>query len=408
MNIGLFGGSFDPIHNGHLSIIRGALKSGAVDCVIVIPTVRNSFKRGRILNVAPYRYYMVETVVEDEFKDNVFLSDIEFFYDGISYTTTTISKIKDEKYIVPFLIDNGIKKKKASEKHNYFWLCGTDLLPTFDKWYDPQGIINQAQLMVALRPGMEVDIKSEELRLSEALGMEVSINSFKIKGIEAASSAIRNAKVYDDVPESALEFIKIHAIYESNDVFDKVSDETMMKFYELTIGIYPYLRKKRLLHTINVAILSARYAMIYGGDVDKALIAGLMHDCAKELPEDEQKKMAYSLCGNLFDDSKLYHSPAGAVFAKEKFGIEDEEILNAITYHTTGRGGMTLLDKCVFLADKLEPARTYTDLSQMRKTALTDLDEALRMCQASVIKKFEEKGRKLHPLTAEFASDLRK
>lgn len=405
MNIGLFGGSFDPIHNGHLSIIRGALKSGAVDCVIVIPTVRNSFKRGRILSVAPYRFYMVKTVVEDEFKDNVFVSDIEFFYDGISYTTTTISKIKDEKYLVPFLIDNGIKKKKASEDHKFYWLCGTDLLPNFDKWYDPVGIISQAQLMVAVRPGMELDINSEAERLSNALNTKVKIKSFDIKGIEAASSSIRREKDYEDLPKSAREFIKTHALYESNDVFEKVSDSAMESFYELSIGIYPYLRKKRLLHTINVAILAARYASIYGADVDKALIAGLMHDCAKELPIKEQEKMSIELCCDLFKDEKLYHSPAGAVFAK-KFGIKDQEILDAITYHTTGRGGMTMLDKCVFLADKLEPARTYTDLSEMRRVALVNMDDAIRIFMAENGKKFKEKGLPQHPLTADFAKDL--
>lgn len=407
MNIGLFGGSFDPIHNGHLSIIRGALKSGAVDCVIVIPTVRNSFKRGRILNVAPYRYYMVETVIEDEFKDNVFVSDIEFSYEGISYTTTTIAKIRDENYIVPFLVDNGIKKKKAQEDHRYFWLCGTDLLPNFDKWYDPVGIISQAQLMVALRPGMELDIDAEAKRLSASLNTLVEIKSFKIKGVEAASSSIRREKDYEDIPKAASEFIKTHALYESEDVFEKVSDKAMTQFYEFSIALYPYLRKKRLLHTINVAILSCRYAILHGADIDKALIAGLMHDCAKHLPVDEQRSMAQKLCGNLFEEEPLLHSPAGAVFAKEKFGITDDEILDAITYHTTGRGGMTTLDKCVFLADKLEPARTYIDLTEMRKLALTDLDGAIRLCHAAVVKKFEAKGRPLHPLTADFAADLK-
>ncbi len=406
MNIGLFGGSFDPIHNGHLSIIRGALKSGAVDCVIVIPTVRNSFKRGRILSVAPYRYYMVKNVIEDTFKDDVFISDVEFFYEGISYTTKTIAKIKEEEYLVPFLIDNGVKKKKANEGHKFYWLCGTDLLPNFDKWYDPQGIVRQAQLMVAVRPGMELDIDKEAERLSKAMGVQVDIKSFDIKGIEAASSKIRSSKDYDDIPDSTLEFIKTHALYESNDVFEKVSDSAMEKFYELSIGIYPYLRQKRLLHTINVAILAARYAMIHGADVDKALIAGLMHDCAKELPEEEQKKMAFELSGDLFDDPNLYHSPAGAVFASKKFGIEDQEILDAITYHTTGRGNMSLLEKCVFLADKLEPARTYGDLRVRREVALVDIDASIILGHASLLKKFEAKNRKLHPLTAEFVEDL--
>jgi nicotinate-nucleotide adenylyltransferase len=92
--------------------------------------------------------------------------------------------------------------------------------------------------------------------------------------------------------------------------------------------------------------------------------------------------------------------------AREKFGIEDEEILDAITYHTTGRGNMTMLDRIVYLSDKLEPSRTYTDLTEMRKVAEYDLDEACRMCLGAVVNKFKSQGRDQHPLTNEFAKQL--
>ena len=92
--------------------------------------------------------------------------------------------------------------------------------------------------------------------------------------------------------------------------------------------------------------------------------------------------------------------------AREKFGITDEEILNAITYHTTGRGDMTMFDKIVYLSDKLEPSRTYTDLTEMRKVAEYDLDEACRMCLGAVVNKFVSQGRDQHMLTNEFAKQL--
>ena len=92
--------------------------------------------------------------------------------------------------------------------------------------------------------------------------------------------------------------------------------------------------------------------------------------------------------------------------AQQEFGITDPEILDAITYHTTGRGGMTLLDKIVYLADKLEPARTYADLTRERILAETDIDEALKLCVKSVKKKFESRGQQIHPITIDFMEDL--
>ncbi|MBO4242956.1 MAG: bis(5'-nucleosyl)-tetraphosphatase (symmetrical) YqeK [Clostridiales bacterium] len=405
MKIGLFGGSFDPIHNGHLSIIEGALNSGCVDIVVVIPTVRNPFKRGRILSAAPYRFYMTKRAVEGRFKKNVFLCDIEFFLEGISYTANTIANFCDKKYLKPFLKNNGFGKK-AEEDHSFYWLCGSDILPSFDKWYKPEKILENAGLLVAQRPGDPTDIESEKERIRTALGIDTDIRSFEIKGVEAASSSIRADKDFDRLPEEALDFIRTHGLYPSEDPLSKVSDKAAETYLESAVAMYPVLGEKRLLHTLNTGLLSAVYAGRFGADPDKALIAGTLHDCAKEIDIKEQKKMAMERCPELAVDEKLYHSPAGAVFAGELMGIDDEEILNAITFHTTGKADMTTLEKIVFLADKLEPSRTYTDLTLMRKLAETDLDASLMLCVRAVKNKFDAKGREIHPYTFEFMKDL--
>ena len=100
MNIGLLGGSFDPFHKGHESLIEGALNSGIVDAVIVIPSGRNPFKSGRAVSAAPYRFFMTKNAVEADFKDRkVFVSDIELTYSGTSFTLTTIKEISKPSYI---------------------------------------------------------------------------------------------------------------------------------------------------------------------------------------------------------------------------------------------------------------------------------------------------------------------
>ena len=118
------------------------------------------------------------------------------------------------------------------------------------------------------------------------------------------------------------------------------------------------------------------------------------------------KELARKYSGDLFNEKKILHSPAGATFARENFGIEDREILDAICYHTTGRGNMSVLEKIVYLADKIEPSRTYMDLAPIRKAAEHDLDEAVRMTAAAVRDKFVSQGRALHPVTTAMMKDL--
>lgn len=399
--IGLFGGSFDPIHEGHLSIIEGAIESGLVDDVIVIPTVRNSFKRGRVISPAPYRFFMTKAVLDEMLEKNksvykhVFLSDIEFSIEGISYTLNTVKELKKGKNIK--------KLTDISGDYKLFWLCGSDILESFDKWYKPEELLEEVSLAVARRPGADSAFDSNIERL-EAM-YDTKIYSFEIEGLQVSSSEIRKENAYENVPESAIKFITTNNVYDRR-YLDYVTDDTVNAFYEDAIALYGYLGEKRLLHTMNVACLSALYAGIHGIDADKALIAGVLHDCAKELEDDKQREMALSVADESFDNKKLWHGPAGVVMAKEVFAISDKEILDSIMYHTTGRGNPTELDKIVYLADKVEPARDYADLNEIRITALKDIDRAVCMCFDQVFEKFRKTNRELHPLSLECYKQL--
>ncbi|MBR2522868.1 MAG: bis(5'-nucleosyl)-tetraphosphatase (symmetrical) YqeK [Clostridiales bacterium] len=404
MRIALFGGSFDPVHYGHLELIRGAIASGSVDIVIVIPTVNNNFKRGRALTPAPYRYYMTDAVISSEFKKKVFVSDIEFSFDGITYTVNTLRQITKDSYIIPFLIKNGIPGERAAERHSFFWLCGSDILRDFDKWHKPAEVLSYAALLCAKREGDESDLLYNCSRLKELFGCDIAL--FNMKGIDQASSDIRNRNDISALPGACRDFIATHDLYNAIRSLDNCSDEACDLYYRSAVRMYPTLSSKRLLHTLNVGLLAAKLAHDHGIDADKALIAGALHDSAKEYPIEEQRSMAREISGDMFDHEKLLHSPAGAYIAMHDYGITDQEILDAITYHTTGRGGATTLDKIVYLADKIEPSRTYTDLTEMRRLAPVDLDEAVRLCAISVADKFRRKGRDLHPVTSDFMREL--
>lgn len=404
MKIGIYGGSFDPVHNGHIAMIESALKSGFIDCVIVVPSVRNNFKLYSNKLPAPYRFYMMKETIEGLGLKNCFVSDIEYGIEGVSYTAVVLAKMTSGEYIRDFLLANDVKRKKAEENHEFFWIMGSDTLGTFETWYKPGEILNYVTLLAAVRPGDNTDVDKAADSIKKNLGGKVEF--FRLVGVNCSSSGITSSGDFSQVPEPAREFIERHALYTENTMLEGVSDEAKKQFFDCATWMYQYLGGKRLLHTLNVGYLSAHLAELYGCSKDKALIAGALHDCAKELPLEQQLEMAKRYSGDLFTEKKIIHSPAGATFAKEGFGIEDKEILDAICYHTTGRGNMSVLEKIVYLADKIEPSRTYMDLAPIRKTAETDLDEAVRMTAEAVRNKFKSQGRELHPVTTAMMKEL--
>ena len=141
------------------------------------------------------------------------------------------------------------------------------------------------------------------------------------------------------------------------------------------------LSKKRFTHSLNVAEAAVKLARLHGADTEKAYLAGLVHDICKEIPHDEQLLMAKN-CGRDFTDTEslvppLYHSAAGAYYCENVLGIHDEDILNAVRFHTTGRKDMSRLEEVIFLADLISAERDYKDVDEMRRLAYEDIDKAM-------------------------------
>lgn len=140
----------------------------------------------------------------------------------------------------------------------------------------------------------------------------------------------------------------------------------------------------RYRHTLGVMYTSAALAMRYGADLEKAQVAGLLHDCAKCIPNEKKMKLCqkHQIPITRVEEGApfLLHAKLGAFLAETKYGVEDEEILQAIVWHTTGKPGMSLMEEIVFLADYIEPMRwKASNLEEIRKTAFQDLDIAVYM-----------------------------
>ena len=160
----------------------------------------------------------------------------------------------------------------------------------------------------------------------------------------------------------------------------------------------------RYRHTLGVMYTSAALAMRYGADMKKAQLAGLLHDCAKCIPNDRKIRMCEKNNIPITDIEReapsLLHSKLGAYLARENYGIDDPEILSAITWHTTGRAEMTLLEKIVFEADYIEPMRwKAANLDEIRQMAFTDLDRAVYMTLNDTLRYLEKGSGKIDDTT---------
>ncbi len=166
------------------------------------------------------------------------------------------------------------------------------------------------------------------------------------------------------------------------------------------------LKPGRFEHTVGVQYTSCCLAMRYGYDVEKANVAGLLHDCAKHMPDKEKltlcKKRGIKVSKAEKKNPGLLHAKLGAVLAKEKYGVDDKEILSAITWHTTGKPDMSLLDKIVFIADYIEPNRDQApNLEELRRVAFEDLDQCLIMILKQTIDYLVEIKADMDPMTVE-------
>lgn len=162
--------------------------------------------------------------------------------------------------------------------------------------------------------------------------------------------------------------------------------------------------KKRFEHTLGVTYTAACLAMCYDVDTERAEIAGLLHDCAKCLSNEKKvalcKKQSIEINMTEAKNPFLLHAKAGAYLAQHKYGIGDEDILNAVRYHTTGRPGMSTLEKIIFIADYIEPGRDHSArLPELRRLAFQDLDMALTEILRDTLSYLDGAENEIDPMT---------
>ncbi len=378
--IALFGGTFDPIHNGHIDLARRFARLLSLDRVIVMPTFVPPHKLRCEMAPAIDRLAMCRLACAPYAELEV--SDMEINRRGASFTVLTLEQLH--------------RQYPDSE---LFLLTGADMFLTLGTWYRFADIARLATLCAAPRDTTDAAQLRAHAQMLQQQGARCEVADFTVptwSSTDVRERLLRGEDVSDRIPAAVLEYIAAHDLYTQNKQYRNVEEQ----YIDIIRG---RLTPRRFEHSLAVARQAEYLAKKYGSDPDKARVAGLLHDILKDTDSDSQLQILkdFDILLDAVEQQapKLWHARAGAVFLEHILGITDREILDAVRYHTTGRAGMTLPEIVLYLADFTSADRDYPDVDVMRKLTQEDMDAAMRYALAYTIEDLESQGRPVHPDT---------
>lgn len=317
---------------------------------------------------------------------------IAFADDGRS----EVSSIELDRGSKSYTVETLRELKKIYPNDELYFIIGSDMLKTFTQWYLWEEILSLAVICAASREnGFEADLSvytPEQRR---------RIVFLEIEPLEASSTQIRVAiakgKESELICPKVLEYIEKHGLY----------DDGLSAYRAI---LTEKLDEYRLYHSECVSECAAVLAEKYGADVEKARLAGLMHDVMKNASPDEHLDLMQK-SGEAFTkvdiaNRKVWHQISGSVYLKQSGIITDEEILGAVRWHTTGKAGMTLLEKIVYTADFISADRDYPDVGVVRRLAEKSLEDAILYTSRYTINKLVSNDLPIHPATVECYNDM--
>lgn len=371
--LGVLGGTFDPIHRGHVHLAEAVLKAGFADKVVFLPMGRPAHRETE--SGGAERLAMCRLALEG--KENMALSEAGMA-PGVRYTADTL----------PLL-------KKVFPGDQLLLILGADKLRTLPEWKGAKTLFEQCDFLIYPRDGIETE---KTLEKAQKAGARAEIMA-EAELLPFSSTEIRReAHRYEDsmgVDRRVLCYMAEHGLYQKN------------YLPKLKLMMNP----RRFQHTLGVRQEAIRLADKHGVAIQKAALAGLLHDCAKGMSQKEMEKIArpHHLMEDeaMLSSGALMHGPVGAYLAKKQFGIEDEDVLNAIRYHTVGRPGMSMLELCIFVADATEPNREdYEGLPEIRALSEISLPAAALKSMQYTQAFLERTGRPFFSIALDTMNDL--
>ncbi len=378
--IALFGGTFDPIHNGHIELAQRFREMLGLDRVILMPTFVPPHKLK--IDMAPAIDRLTMCRLACEAHEGLTVSDLEINRRGASFTVLTLEQLR-----------------RQYPESELFLLTGADMFLTLGTWHRFADIARLATLCAAPRDTTDAAALRAYAAELEKQGARCAVAEFTVPAWSSTDIRTRlqnGESIADRVPKAVADYIAAHQLYTGEREYRNIEEQ----YIDIIRG---RLTPRRFEHSLAVAKQAEYLAQKYGCDPDKARVAGLLHDILKDTDGDSQLQILKDF-GILLDAveekaPKLWHARAGAVFLEHILGITDPEILDAVRYHTTGRAGMTLPEIVLYLADFTSADRDYPDVDVMRELTERDIDEAMRYALAYTIEDLNAQNRPVHPDT---------
>jgi len=373
--IAIFGGSFDPIHLGHLHLAELVREEFSLDEVIFIPSGLPPHKKLYAAGSNEFRFEMVRLATASN--PYFTASRLEIDRGGYSYTVDTLNEIRGE----------------LSANAALYFIIGADALVEMHKWKTPEKLFSLCEIIAIERSGVsDGKVAAAINTLKNKYGAKIHLlkkQTYPISSTKIRERLQHSLSIKYLVSAEVFEYITKHGLYSGNAAV-KAVDEYLCQS----------LSCERYAHSLRVAEAAVHLAKIHSIDSSAAYLAALLHDIAKELPTEKMYKYVKA-DDEIFLYPPVAHSFIGAYVAEEVFDIKDSDILNSIRYHTTGRSFMSALEKIIFIADKIEEGREYTELPYLKSLAELDLDKALFAILQITASVNTDKGKKIHPLSLE-------
>lgn len=387
--MGLFGGTFDPIHKGHVSMALRLAQALDLDGVMLMPTFVPPHKIKESMASAEHRLTMCRLAAEEH--PLLCVSDLELQRGGASFTVDTLNDLC-EQY----------------PDTQWHLLVGADMFTTLRTWHRFADIADQAVLCTIAREGIDTEKLNEYADALTAEGIRCYVDERPVEPYSSTQVRERVAageSVSDLVGEAVAQYICDHGLYRDDAGMKRqTADEQYIEIIRTRLSDY------RFHHSLCVAQEAKRLALLHGADPAKAYTAGILHDIMKDTDKEAQLQILSDFGVALDEVEKqslmLWHARSGEVFLRNVLGVEDEEILSAVRYHTTGRAGMSLLEQVVFTADFTSADRNYPDVAVIRALADESLTKAIRYGVEYTIRDLQNKDAVVHPDTLDLYDEI--
>ena len=378
--IGIYGGTFNPPHIGHIRAAEYAVKELQLDRLLVIPSRISPHKQ--LPKDSPTPQQRLEMLkIATAGLPNMEVSDLELNREGTSYTYQTVQQVR-----------------QMYPDAKIYLLMGTDMFLSFHSWRNPELITKDAALAVFYR-GDKNEVEAINRRVAE---VEWEVELIENPVIDLSSTQLRRMLVFgcadSFLPNGVGDYIRSHGFYGTDECYKDLPMEELEKV------VVSLLDPKRVAHVLGCRDTAVELAKIWGADETDAARAALLHDITKALDGPLQLTLsdAYGTILDKFgkDHPKTLHALTGSLVAQRIFG-ENEAVVSAIRSHTTGKAGMNTLEKIIYVADYMEPNRDFPGVNKLRHLAKTDLDGAMKLGLEMTLAHLARQGSSVSPESLE-------